>query len=125
MPARTPEEVDRLFAQAVEAADVEALVALYEPGGTLMAQDGGAAVGHAAIREALAGLTGMRPRLRMNVFRVARSGDDLAVLYNDWILTAVGPDGGTVEMTGRAMEVVRRQADGTWRFAVDDPWARG
>jgi ketosteroid isomerase-like protein len=26
---------------------------------------------------------------------------------------------------GRALEVVRRQADGRWKFAIDDPFARG
>jgi len=29
------------------------------------------------------------------------------------------------EMTGKAIEVVCRQSDGSWRFAVDDPWGRG
>ncbi len=28
-------------------------------------------------------------------------------------------------LAGKAIEVVRRQADGTWRFAIDDPYARG
>jgi len=36
-----------------------------------------------------------------------------------------GPDGQPTAMAGKAIEVVRRQADGTWRFIVDDPWARG
>jgi len=31
MPARTPEEVARLFAEAFSAHDLEALMALYEP----------------------------------------------------------------------------------------------
>lgn len=28
-------------------------------------------------------------------------------------------------MRHKATEIVRRQADGTWRFAIDDPYARG
>jgi len=36
-----------------------------------------------------------------------------------------GPDGAIIEQRGKAVEVVRRQADGTWRFAIDDPFARG
>jgi len=31
MPVRTPEELDRLFSQAFNAGNLEALVALYEP----------------------------------------------------------------------------------------------
>ena len=67
----------------------------------------------------------MRPALRMNVKTVVRSGDDLAVLYNDWSMSARGPDGGPLELTGKALEIVRRQPDGSWLFVVDDPWARG
>jgi ketosteroid isomerase-like protein len=39
--------------------------------------------------------------------------------------SAKGPDGTLVERSGRAIEVVRWQADGAWRFAIDDPYARG
>jgi len=47
------------------------------------------------------------------------------VLYNDWTGTMKGPDGAPVKMAGKAIEIVRRQPDGTWRFVVDDPFARG
>jgi ketosteroid isomerase-like protein len=40
MPARTPEEVARLFAQAFSVHDLEALMALYEPEATLIPQPG-------------------------------------------------------------------------------------
>jgi uncharacterized protein (TIGR02246 family) len=124
MPARTPEECDALFARYVNAGDVDAVVALYEPGASLVQQDRGTASGHGAIREALAGFAEMQPTLRMNVKQVVRAGEDLAVLYNDWTMSAKGPDG-PQELAGKAIEIVRRQPDGTWRFAVDDPWARG
>jgi len=66
----------------------------------------------------------MRPKLTANVTRVIRGGDDLAVLYNDWSLTAEGADGSTLQDAGRAIEIVRRQRDGSWRFIVDDPRGR-
>ena len=125
MPARTPEDCDRLFAERVNAGDVDGVARLYEPRATLVQQDGSAATGAGAIRDALAGFAALKPRLTMNVTRVVKSGDDLAVLYNDWTLVGTGPDGKPLEMTGKAIEVVRRQRDGTWLFAVDDPFARG
>ncbi|HJQ83671.1 MAG TPA: nuclear transport factor 2 family protein [Candidatus Binatia bacterium] len=125
MAPKTPEECDALFAEHVNAGRLDDLVALYEPRGSLVNQDGSVATGHGELREALGALVGMSPRLRMNVHRVVRAGDDLAVLYNDWTLSAKGPDGTPVEMAGKAIEIVRRQTDGTWRFAVDDPFARG
>jgi uncharacterized protein (TIGR02246 family) len=125
MGARTAEECDELFARYANAGDLDRLVGLYETDGNFVQQDGSAANGRTAIRAALAGLVEMAPKLVMNVTKVVRAGDDLAVLYNDWSMTAKGPDGQPAAMTGKAVEIVRRQADGTWLFAVDDPFARG
>jgi len=52
-------------------------------------------------------------------------GDDVAVLYNDWSMRAAAPDGTPIELAGKATEIVRRQRDGAWRFAFDDPFSRG
>ncbi len=125
MPARTPEECDALFAVSINKGDLEGLVALYEPQASLVQQDGTSASGTAAIREGLAGFVAMKPKVTMNVKKVVRAGDDLAVLYNEWSLTAKGPDGNPIAMSGKAVEIVRRQRDGTWLFAIDDPFARG
>jgi len=125
MPAHTPEECDRLFGEHVNAGDLDALMTLYEPGGSLVRLDGSVATGHADIRRALDRLVAMRPTLRLNVLRVVTNGEDIAMVYNDWTMSAKGADGASIERAGRAIEVVRRQADGTWRVAIDDPYARG
>jgi len=125
MTARAPEDIDRLFAERMAAGDVDAVVALYEPGGVLVALDGLVTAGHAAIRDALSQLAAMRPRMTMNLTRVVRTPTDLAVVYNDWKLSAVDAEGRPATMQGRAIEVSRRQADGTWLFVLDDPFARG
>ncbi len=121
--ARTPEDVDRLFGERLNAGDLEGLVALYEPTATLVRQDRTAATGTAAIREELAGAVALHPQISMNVFRVL-SGGDVAVLYDDWQATGTDPHGKRVDISGHAAETVRRQADGTWKFVVDDPDAR-
>ena len=125
MPARTPEECDRLFGEHVNAGDLDALMTLYEPGGSLVRLDGSVATGHADIRRVLDRLVAMRPTLRLNVLKVVTNGEDIAMVYNDWTMSAKGADGASIERAGRAIEVVRRQADGTWRVAIDDPYARG
>jgi uncharacterized protein (TIGR02246 family) len=121
MSARTPKDVDRLFAERVNAGDVDGVVALYEPTGILIRQDRTAATGHAAIREEIAALVSMRPSFVMDVHHVVESGD-VAMLYNRWRGVLTPPGGGEpIEITGSAREVVRRQADGTWLFVIDDP----
>lgn len=125
MTARTPADCDRLFAEHVNAGDLDALLALYEPGCSLMQSDGAVAQGHAAIREVMQRLIAMRPVMRTEVTRTVQTGDDLAIVYNDWSLSAKRSDGTAIERSGKALEVVRRQADGSWKFAIDDPFGRG
>jgi len=124
MAARTPEDVDRLFEERVNAGDVDGILALYEPGATLVMPEGDL-TGTAAFRESTQQMVAAQLRLQLKVTKVVRVGEDLAVLYNDWSGSMKGPDGQPTALTGKAIEVVRRQADGTWRFVVDDPWARG
>jgi uncharacterized protein (TIGR02246 family) len=125
MPPETPEECDRLFGEHVNAGDLEALLALYEPGCSLVRRDGGVAQGHAEIRLVLSRLLAMQPGMSTEIVKVVRAGDELALVYNDWRMSAKRGDGQPVEASGKAIEVVRRQPDGTWRFILDDPFARG
>lgn len=119
--AKEPTDVDRLFEDRLNAGDLDGLVALYEPGGTLVRGDGSPATGPPAIRAELEPLLAAKPRGTLNVVHVVPGGD-LALLYNEWKMTLTGPDGRPAEIAGRAVEVVRRQPDGTWRFVVDDPY---
>ena len=119
MPARTAEECDQLFEQHINAGNLDGLVALYEPDATFVPQEGEVVHGTAAIRAALAGFVAMKPTLKMKITRVIPVGKDLAMIYNDWTMTAGGQTG-----TGKAIELMRRQADGTWRFALDAPFGR-
>jgi len=123
MRARLPEDCDRLFAEGVNAGDADAVVALYEEGACFVQREG-VAIGPTAIRPLILRMLAAKPRLTCNVRKVVRAGEDLALLYNDWSLSSAGPDGQTVERTGKALELVRRQADGTWRYVIDDPYGR-
>jgi uncharacterized protein (TIGR02246 family) len=123
--ATSPEACDRLFGEHVNAGDLEALLALYEPGCSFVRRDGGVARGHAEIRPVFERLLAMRAKMSTEIVKVVQSGEDLAMVYNDWHMSARRPDGQPVEVSGKAIEVVRRQPDGTWRFILDDPYARG
>jgi ketosteroid isomerase-like protein len=50
---------------------------------------------------------------------------DLPLLCTDFQGTTVEPSGKTVEAHHKAIEVVRRQPDGTWKLIVGDPNGRG
>ena len=121
MAARTPDEIDRLFAQALNAGDLDALVALYEPQASLMPSPGKIVVGTAAIREALAAFVAGKPSMTLAPSVVSQTGD-LALVTAAWQLQITGPDGKPAQMSGHSVEVVRKQPGGHWLFAIDMPF---
>ncbi len=121
MSAKTPEDLDALFARALNSGDIEGLMRLYEPQAALRPAPGQTIQGAAAIRETLTGFIGMKPTMSVDVKTIAQCGD-IALTTARWKLDGTGADGKPVQMTGQSVEVSRRQADGSWRFVIDTPW---
>jgi uncharacterized protein (TIGR02246 family) len=118
-----PEGCDHLFAECVRARDLDGLMALYEPEAQYVRRDGTVVAGQAAIRPLLQSLTTVATEIEMNVVRVVAL-NGIALVYNDWTSKSASEDGRVRESSGRAIEVVRRQPDGRWLFAIDDPFGR-
>ena len=121
MPARTPEETHRLFAQYFSAGDAEALMSLYEPEAMMVTQPGVEVSGHAAIREAVGAFLALKAEFNLQPGKVLQSRD-LALLFSKWTLKGTDPEGNAVELAGQTSDVVRRQADGSWLFVIDNPY---
>lgn len=117
--ARTPSELSDLFAKYLGAGDLDSLASLYEEGATLVPQPGQVVSGIAAIREALSGFLAASPTITFGEPVVVEHGE-LALVHANFALK--GGDG-AVLMTGLTSEVVRRQADGSWRYLIDDPYS--
>jgi len=124
MSATTPEEVDVLFERALNLGDVDALALLYEEDAVFVPLPGQVVQGKNAIRESLKNVIDMGTSLKLKVVRTHIAGDT-AVLYNDWSGTARTRDGTDMVLAGKAIEIVRKQPDGSWLFAIDDPYGRG
>ena len=121
MIATSPEELHECWVDGVNRGDLDGLAALYEPDAAFVTRPGETVVGLAAIRDATASLLALRPRTSLELLFVVRAAD-LALLISRWRLTGTDPDGAAVEIGGQTSDVARRQADGTWRFAIDNPW---
>ncbi len=120
MPASTPDDIHRLFAEGLNAGDAEAVSALYEEDAILVSDPKRIVQGRAAILEGLQNFVAIRPRMTLNAARVVRNGD-LALLYSDWTIVGLQSDGSRMTVDVRPTHLVRRQPDGTWRIVIDDP----
>jgi uncharacterized protein (TIGR02246 family) len=121
MPAHKPEEAHTLFEEAFNAADLDALVELYEPEAVTFDSQGQLVKGSQAIREALQSFLAWKPQIKLETKSVIHTGD-LALLRGEWQMKGTGPDGKPVEIAHKSSEVVRRQDDGTWRYIIDHPF---
>ena len=112
------EDLHGAVEKAVNSGDVDALVALYEPDACLLGPAGEQSVGLDAIRATWDEMLAVGGSVAMTTLSVAEAGD-LAYLSNRWELSI---DGAVVAsaITG---EVARQQADGSWKYVIDNPYA--
>lgn len=114
MPASRPQELHPLFELTFNTRDIEGIMALYEPTAVYVS-GGSAVVGHSSIRQIYASILADTGLMTLATRAVVESDEGLAVLYGAW---SVGPPS---KSEGLSTEVVRRQPDGTWLFAIDIP----
>jgi ketosteroid isomerase-like protein len=98
---------------------VSAMMALYEPEAVLIAKDGRTVSGHTGIAAELERDLSLSLPLKAKARHVFVVGD-IAEIVLDWSIDGPGPDGEHVHLGGSASDVVRRGADGVWRYLIDN-----
>ena len=107
--ALNPEDLSRFFVARANAGDVDGLVALYESKAVLACPDGQVAVGSKAIR-------GFYSELLVERSRFEPGEQQPTLRHGDLALTSSLLANGVV-----TAEIARKQADGTWLWAIDQP----
>jgi uncharacterized protein (TIGR02246 family) len=122
MAEREPVETHTTFERAFNAGDLQALIALYEPGAMLIPQPGAEPVrGTEAIRSALERFLALKGKVELQTKHVVQHGN-IALLRAVWRLNGTGLDGKPLEMVHGSAEAVRRQPDGSWCYIIDHPF---
>jgi len=106
---------------ALNRGDIEAALALYEPDAVLVVQPGQLARGTVELRAALQRFIDLKPRLTAQAQSVIEI-NDLALYMGRWTLRGTDPAGREVSMGGESSDILRRQGDGRWLIAIDNPW---
>ncbi|MFN5156008.1 MAG: YybH family protein [Betaproteobacteria bacterium] len=118
---RAAMEVAQAFASAFNARDLEALMALYPAGSVFVPAPGQGLASADAVRQALQGFLAIGLPITLSVRHGYEAGD-IALLVVDWSIRGTGADGRPINLAGTGTDVVRRGADGRWRYLVDNPF---
>jgi ketosteroid isomerase-like protein len=115
--ATVPDQACRLVCDAVSDGDLDAALAHYEPDAVIAAER--TARGREEIRALLAGAAASRLLYTVAVQRTLLAAD-LALVVGEWTSEGAGRQGRPVDSHGRYWSVVRRDAAGHWRIAVEN-----
>ena len=98
-------------------------MALYEPEARFVTRTGETLVGRNAIRKVLGGLIEAKTQFHSRVVRAVIVGE-IAQLYTDFEGRTEDDSGKTVPVHAKAIEVLRRQPDGSWKLIMGNPNGR-
>ncbi|MGU0809195.1 YybH family protein [Pseudomonas aeruginosa] len=118
---RSPDEVPRALERYFNVGNLDGLASLYGAGSAFVSAPGRQVRGALEIRTALQRFMATGVPIRFSVRQIYQAGE-VALILGDWRIRGEGKDGRPVDMSGTATDVVIRQADGSWIYAIDNPF---
>lgn len=117
----TPQDMNQAFADAYNSRDIEQVMGLYTAEAQLVNADNSVAKGLREIRKAQSELLKIGGKLTATNLSTVIVGD-IALLNASWQIATLDKDGKPLTLSGFTSEVVKRQADGTWLYLIDNPF---
>jgi uncharacterized protein (TIGR02246 family) len=118
MPADSPAAICRIFREAMAAGDIDRVLGVYDPEVVFLSASGEARKGKQQLRRELAPLVAARPEFAFDIKQIVDAGE-IALMHTVWTVSHPQPT------TVYAIEVARRQPDGSWRWLIGDPFTVG
>jgi uncharacterized protein (TIGR02246 family) len=116
-----PHALTAAFTAALNAGDLDAILACFAPDATMRTPQGAVISGAEALRAEFAATVAAGAHLT-NAPRLALpAGDGARLLVVDWTLAITAPDGTRATLTGTTANVARRSPDGGWRYTLLNP----
>jgi ketosteroid isomerase-like protein len=98
--------------------NIEALLSLYDPDAVFLNQSGEVKQGRQGLRGEVGPLASAKATFDFRIKQIIQSGD-IALMHTLWTLSS------PQAMSVYAIEVARRQPDGTWCWLIGDPFTVG
>src|ERR1700682_4462572 len=116
-----PEDLHPALSEAYNAGALEAVLSLYDSKAVFVIKPGRVTESPAELRAAVEHVVALRGRLTVTPQSFTRS-DDLVLVLGTFTLSGLRPDGTPFESASRFADVLRRQPDGRWLIAIDNPY---
>jgi len=108
------EEAHALLAAAYNTGDVETVLQMYDVAGIIVPEPGHPVSGKEKFEAAVRAILSIKGKMTIKTVYCLQAGN-IAVGRSEWNIT----DGKEVKVSAKGIEVMRQQADGTWKIVID------
>ena len=108
------EDAHAALAAAFNTGDVATVLSMYDFNGIIVPEPGKPVSGKEKFEEAIKAILSIKGKMEIKTVYCLQTGN-LAVGRSEWNIT----DGNEIKVSAKGIEVMRQQADGTWKIVID------
>ncbi|MBL7865536.1 MAG: SgcJ/EcaC family oxidoreductase [Cyclobacteriaceae bacterium] len=107
-------DVHQRLAEAYNSRDLNTVLGIYDSSGVIVAQPNSPVSGKEKFEEAVRAILAIPGKMEIKTVYCLEAGD-MAVGRSEWSIV----DHGKTRVAAKGIEVMKRQADGTWKVVID------
>lgn len=111
---KNPQDAHGTLAAAFNTGDLTTVLSMYDVDGIIVPEPGKPVSGKEKFEQAVKSILAIKGKMEIKTVYCLQTGD-LAVGRSEWNIT----DGNEVKVSAKGIEVMRQQADGTWKIVID------
>ena len=113
LPKR-PEDAHATLAAAFNTGDVATVMSMYDVTGIIVPQPGQPVSGEEKFEQSIKAILSIKGTMEIKTVYCLQTGD-IALGRSEWRIT----DGDEVKISAKGIEVMKQQADGSWKIVID------